>query len=475
MNSSPAHMYVLSKTDGMAVFRTRKDSLKWLYTAPGMARRGHTLRTDIRFAYLFGGSHRLTVLEPTLATGTYSATKLPDRPLDAVRVGENLYVALGADGLGKLNLHTPDAFDSTVQKVDVKALKGQHIIDLATTSGQFFALSNHQQLFVFSKEEKDISFDKEVSLGKHINRLFAVNDSLMAGNKNGAIFTISAKGGLNKAGAIGEPVQKIGSWKDWLIIQGSSGRLWTSYQGEKLQLWKTDSDAGNYFTVSKGQLWVCEYGKISRIYEGKVQAGGIKPPESAMENGSGKFKIQPIENQVIPYPHALLIPLKISGSIRGQKVHFTLQTNVKNAKIRGESLYWKPQSRNKGDQYQFKVIASTPDGKTSSTRFKVDVQPYNSPPHFIPLRTISIPVGHSFNLPIHAIDPDGMNKHLIRYIGVNLPDGASIDEQTGKFTWKPTARQEGKNTFRVIATDQYGAASSEDVTIKVVDTKIGEK
>jgi hypothetical protein len=79
-------------------------------------------------------------------------------------------------------------------------------------------------------------------------------------------------------------------------------------------------------------------------------------------------------------------------------------------------------------------------------------------------------VGRTFNLPVKAMDPDSDTKSLIRYLGVNLPNGASIDEQTGEFDWTPTERQIGKNSFRVIATDKYGAASSVDVTIRVIET-----
>ncbi|HLR26754.1 MAG TPA: Ig domain-containing protein, partial [Fodinibius sp.] len=73
-------------------------------------------------------------------------------------------------------------------------------------------------------------------------------------------------------------------------------------------------------------------------------------------------------------------------------------------------------------------------------------------------------------LPINAVDPDGIDKNLIRFIGVNLPKGAAIDESTGTITWTPSVRQTGENTFRVIATDQYGTAASIKVTINVSDS-----
>src|SRR5699024_4946382 len=99
IESSPAHMYILSETEGLAVFRTHKDSLQWLYSSAGMQRRGGTLRADIRHAYLFGKSTRLTVLAPTSIMGAYSATRLSTRPLDVERIDNHLYVALGAQGI----------------------------------------------------------------------------------------------------------------------------------------------------------------------------------------------------------------------------------------------------------------------------------------------------------------------------------------------------------------------------------------
>ena len=62
-----------------------------------------------------------------------------------------------------------------------------------------------------------------------------------------------------------------------------------------------------------------------------------------------------------------------------------------------------------------------------------------------------------------------MNRNLIRYVGVDMPEGARIDERSGLFQWTPTIRQVGTHEFKVIATDQYGAAASLTVTLKVTE------
>ncbi|HKJ34186.1 MAG TPA: Ig domain-containing protein, partial [Balneolales bacterium] len=96
---------------------------------------------------------------------------------------------------------------------------------------------------------------------------------------------------------------------------------------------------------------------------------------------------------------------------------------------------------------------------------------FNQPPRFSPVHSMSLAVNQAFTLNFHAVDPDGTNRNLVRYLGVNLPKGASINEHTGQFSWTPNSQQVGKNTFRVIATDQYGAAASMTVNLTVVNVK----
>jgi hypothetical protein len=80
-------------------------------------------------------------------------------------------------------------------------------------------------------------------------------------------------------------------------------------------------------------------------------------------------------------------------------------------------------------------------------------------------------VGETFELPLKATDPDGLDPDFVRYVGLNLPDGSQLDEQTGRFTWKPAARQSGQQRFRVMATDQFGASAAIEVHINVLQAQ----
>ncbi|HEX6982585.1 MAG TPA: Ig domain-containing protein [Balneolaceae bacterium] len=468
ISSSSAHFYVLSDEEGLAVFRAYEDSLQWLYTSPNMERRGHTITTDIRFAYLFGDSNRLTVLEPTSVMGVYSATYLPAQSLDAERIEQDLFVALGNEGLGRLSLSTPAAVDSTLKIVAQPPLNGSNIVALESSSSQLFVLSDENRLFKFNYNRGDLSLTREMDLQEPIKGIYLTENTLYGSDKSGSIYEISGFGSLSKLGNIGEPVTKIEKWKDWLIIKGSSGRLWTSYQSHEPELWKENGDAGNYFTVSGNDLWLSEYNHISQITtsEPQVSTADVIKSQTLITDS---FSLMEIPNQTLPHTKPLLFPIKINGRIAAENIQFSYQSpDIKSAEVRGQSFYWQPGYDDVGI-HRVKIIGTTSSGKTDSTSFTVNVRSFNAPPRIAPVRPISIPVGEEFSLPIKAIDPDGMNPNLIRFLGVNLPYGSSIDEQTGTFTWTPTLRQMGENHFRVIATDQYGAATSVDVTINVIE------
>lgn len=464
MESSPAHMYILSDSEGMVVFRTYADSLQWLYSSSGMEQRGNTLTTDIRFAYLFGHNRRITVLEPTSVLGVYSSALLPEKPRDAKRMGPYLYVALGSEGLGRLSLESPASVDSAVAYILPEKLNDEPVVDLETAGDQLFVLSDENKLYIFERADEGIALSREFSSLQNINRIFLVKQTVMGSDEEGNIYEIDNSGSLSRLGSIGERVNKIMQWNDWILIRGSSNRVWTSYRNRAPVLWKEDPDAGNYFTISKNKLWMSEYNKITEIIE---QSDSRQQVEASAEDSL--LKVLPVDDQIIPFPNPLLLSLETAGNFPSDKVQYSYESDVNNAQIRGHGFYWQPQPEQTG-MHRFKIIASSADGQTDSTSFSVEVRSFNAPPKFTPIRPISIPTGEKFTLRFKALDPDGMNQDLVRYLGVDLPEGATVDEKTGEFAWTPMERHTGENKFRIIATDQFGAATSTEVTLTVVNT-----
>jgi hypothetical protein len=461
ISASESHLYVLSDEVGLAVFRAYPDKLQWLYTSAGMQRRGDRILTDTRFAYLFGSGERLTVLEPTNVLGVYSATMLPAKPLGVARLGNQLYLALGQIGLGQLSLNTPESVDSVVVYPVKALLNEESVLDVKSSQlgQQLFVLSDANKVYVFSKDGEKLSLNRTVEFKADIRKLFSTGQQLYGSTALGDVFEIRTRGLGLKLGTINEEVSDLLSWKDYLFIRGESGRTW--FIGKELFPFKQDILSKNYITANSENLWVSENNKISRLLM----------PDSISTNSRDIFSeliLEEIPDRVLTYPNSLIQPFTINATQPISEVTFSVRSDVRNYKVRGQSLFWQPGADDLGE-HEFTVIVNRTDRQSDSTTFRVDVRQFNSPPRFSPLRPTSIGVNEEYVLDIIATDPESLSSNLVRYIGVDLPEGSSLNEETGEFRWTPSATQVGKHIFKVIATDQLGAASTIDVSITVLD------
>ncbi len=466
IEASPSHLYVLSETEGMAVFRIKPDELQWLYTSSGMQRRGSNLAADVRFAYLAGEGRRLTVLEPTSVLGVYSAALLPAKPLAAARLQNKLYIALGERGLGSLSLETPETVDSQIEFID-QVGQGASVIDLVSSpvTQQLFVLTENSKLDVFTSEDNTLSFSKSLNITQRLSDIFIDGDKLWGATEEGDVYAITANGLGRKIGGIDESVSNVKFWNGFTFIRSQSGQLWYTKDSALIK-WKSDAKSGNFIAKSGDNLWLVENDKVTKIATTTVQ-------QNINETPTGPFSIKPIQNQILTYPNSLLIGFEIENGHSSNDVEFAVRSSTNNFKVKKQGFFWQPSPGQIGMNW-FTVIATNSKGEVDSTRFTVDVRSFNTPPRFSPLRVSSIAVNEPFSLQIKAIDPEKPSSSLIRYLGVDLPEGASIDEETGMFTWTPTSRQTGEFTFRVIASDELGAASSQDIKLNVLDISRGD-
>lgn len=459
LQSSAAHLYVLSESEGLVVFRALSDSLQWLYSSTGMQQRGHILESDIRFAYLYGDTRRLTVIEPTSVLGVYSSTVLPDVPQSVNRIGNDLFIALGNSGFGRINLETPESVDAGFESISES-----RTVDLASDGGQtLFVLKSENTITIYTIREGQISQSEDVETNNELNKIFLVEGELMGSDNDGNIYLINSNGDTEQIANVVNAVDRIDSWNNRTIVRTETADIWMNDTAGNFNRWKSAERAGNYFTVSEGTFWISEYNKVVPIVEQNSQR-----QSGAVSAASGSFRLSDIEDIVLPYPRPLLLPIEFDSDVNWDDISLSYNASFNNAQIRGNTFYWQPNANQSG-RHSVTITASLADGQTDSTNFVINLRPFNSPPRFTPARPITIPVAEEFDLRINAIDPDGMNQALIRYLGVDMPYGANINEQTGQFTWEPNERQVGEHTFRVIATDQYGAAASQNYTINVVE------
>ena len=169
----------------------------------------------------------------------------------------------------------------------------------------------------------------------------------------------------------------------------------------------------------------------------------------------------------VPFSTPILFPVPFDA--RGyalSDLSFDVQSTTNGAVIRDGSFYWTPGPSQTGT-HSFDISIRTSDGQRRTGRLQVTVQPFNRPPQFVPVRPVTLAADTFFETALSAFDPDGKDRTLVRYLGIDLPAGALLNEKNGHFTWTPTRRQMGEHEFRVIATDQYGAASELRVQLRV--------
>lgn len=468
IHSSEAHLYVLSESEGLVVFRVHDDSVQWLYSSTGMQQRGHLLDGDIRFAYLYGDTPRLTVIEPTSVLGVYSSTVLPATPRSVKRIGNNLYIALGQRGLGMLSLESPESVDSDVQYIDADRFEGSSVMSLATDDNQVLYVlsgSNTIDVYEIGSDENDINHDDRVTLSQPVEKIFLTESELFGTDQSGQIFSIRSNGQTSLVADVEQSVTKLQSWNDRLVVRTETASLWIEGADNNLVEWRSDERAGNHFAVTGSQLWMSDFDQISRVVE-RNQIAGSESSRSAV--GSDQLSLKPINNVILPFPRPLILPIELENELQPGNISFSYEAPFNNARIRGNSFYWQP-SANQTGTHRVTITGTTADGQSDSVDFTIELRPFNAPPRFSPGRPMTIPVGESFEFTINAVDPDGMNRNLIRYLGVDMPSGANLNEQTGEFTWTPTVRQVGEHEFRVIATDQFGAASSQNYTLNIIE------
>jgi hypothetical protein len=469
MEASSSHLYVLSELEGMAVFRIHSDSLQWLYTSSGMQRRGDKLESDIRFGYLYGESRRLTVLEPTSVLGVFSSTQLPVPPLGVARLGDKLYVALNEEGLGELSLTDPDLFDNEPEIAQNGIIGRAAVIDVASSivANQLFVLTNDDRILLFKMEEGVLSHTSSINLDEPVNRLFVQEDKIWASSALGEIYSITTNGIGQRLGEVDAPVSSILQVDGDIIVRTQNQQLWISQSNDDFKLWQAETSSGNFIAKSDDAVWVSFFDRISSLTSSSNEAS-----LSISSTQSSGFNIKDIQNKTLTFPQPLLIGLELENGDLND-VTFTYRSSVANATIKKQGLYWQP-SVNQIGVTPFTIIATNSSGAIDSTSFTVEIKTFNAPPRFSPIRGSTIAIDDPYELTFNAIDPENPSSTLIRYLGVDLPTGSTLNERTGLFSWTPTERQLGEQTFRIVATDEQGTAASIDVTFTVVNLSRGK-
>jgi hypothetical protein len=124
---------------------------------------------------------------------------------------------------------------------------------------------------------------------------------------------------------------------------------------------------------------------------------------------------------------------------------------------------WTPRADQVGPN-QVRLLVS--DGKTVVTEtITIMVKDLNDPPVLDSLGNMVVDEGMWLSFDLYGSDRDG---DRITYSADGLPEGATFDPGTGRFSWIPVADQVGPHQIQFSVTDGMQTAS-ETITITVID------
>lgn len=464
LSGSHTHVYVLSAQEGLAVFNATADSLVWLYTSDAMLRRGTHLRSDARFAYLFGSENRLTIIDPTVSQGLYAVAVFDQEPKGVARIGSRLFVALGEGGIGSVSLASRSEINDSFEAVPAKVGPNESIVDIVASSNRFFALGSTGTIYPFLISSGRILQEAPVNVGQPIQRLFEDQADFLLSTEDGQLFEWKRGAQAIDLGTVNGDVdwaQRMGS--SW-IVRTLDGKVWSLEDGKAYPI-RDNASAGNHVLVNKEVLWLSEFDRLRRI-DVIPKPAVSDSSRSSSEMISNNVKISALANSSIPFPQPYLTYFSLDeGSLDG--VNWFVRHGDNPIPTRGNALKWQPKTSDIG-QNTFTVIATNSAGASDSTRFSIDVRAFNAPPRLTPVRQVSIPVDEPFTLQLSGFDPDGSDSELIRFSGVNLPEGVEIDAETGLLKWTPNDRQIGRNVLQIVTSDQYGASMASEIILNVI-------
>lgn len=501
MAISTFHLYVMSESDGLVVFRKKETGLDWLYSATGMQKRGSTLFADDRFGYVKGQRNQLTVLEPTSVLGVYSSTRF-NAPFESVaRTHQTLWIASPSLGLGTLSLESPELVDSNPEIVFRSETEGCRVQDVASDgNAHLFALmscagqdSTSRLLHIVDppSEGQEPSIERSIELQGTYQTLHWVESMGLFVSGSDGLVSVSKEGSTFFWVQVEDQLSDIHAVGNRLVVRTKAGLLWAGSLEEGFQQVRSDVGGGNYIAQFNSQsneglsyagLFLAQYDRLqaaSLEVEQQEQlitseAGQAFDPttqqreQEAINNStSGAFSLHSIPSVTVPLPQSVILPISFTTSGSTQAVQLTLLSNIEAAQIRGRSFLWTPSSNDVGE-HTFTVLATTTDGRVQTQEFTVNVRPFNAPPRFAPTRSMTVPTGEYFTTQFFALDPDGLDAELLDYRAQNLPRGATLDRKTGVFEWTPSSEQTGLVRFQIVARDQYGTASVQDVELNVI-------
>jgi hypothetical protein len=130
---------------------------------------------------------------------------------------------------------------------------------------------------------------------------------------------------------------------------------------------------------------------------------------------------------------------------------------------------WTPTYDDAGVYPNITISISDPAGAKAEQVFTVTVNNVNRPPEIQKAEKIISAENQAVAQTFIATDPDKEDEGKLVFSIDNLPEGASLDAQTGSFAWTPNFLQAGNYTIKVKVTDSGELSAEMEAAIEITN------
>jgi probable HAF family extracellular repeat protein len=189
--------------------------------------------------------------------------------------------------------------------------------------------------------------------------------------------------------------------------------------------------------------------------------------------------LAPIASQVVAENFPLTVTVTATDPDPGQILTYSLVNAPAGATINSATgvFTWAPTEAQGPGSYTFDVIVTDSGIPRLSDRetVTITVTDFNQPPVLGLIGNQSVVEGNLLTFQATASDLDIPLNALSFTLSGAVPNGATINENTGVFSWTPGPTQSGVYTFDVIVTDNGSPSLSdrETITVTVADAGMG--
>ncbi len=244
-------------------------------------------------------------------------------------------------------------------------------------------------------------------------------------------------------------------------------------EGDPLTFWLESGPQGAYIDPNSGQfIWTpttrASYPASVTVYDSN--GASVTSPAFTINVVSAPPTLDALPAGLTAHPMRELRFYAVGIDPDGDALTYTLTQGPANSWVDPNSglFSWTPMWNQwtQGQPNTYTIQITVTDSAGLSTTRQCTITVVNQPPTIAPIPQRTAYAGKQLRFNVNAFDPDG---DPLTFSLVNPPAGASIDPNSGLFSWTPPPAPLGAVSFTVRAADSGDASADAQFTVNVVD------